>query len=150
MERTQIVGLALSIALVFALGSFLIIYTPESLGGDSRYFVMKNENPVVGKGSLFVTQDFGELESGDLVRYRSLVKNNVRIGRVEWIRDSSVSIEDEFVVDRDRVLGAVEFWVPYIGYLTYYSGVPFAAACVSAAIAAIFYGMRSEKERSGE
>lgn len=150
MEKPRIAGLAIFIAVTVAFGIFLVLYTPESFGGDSRYFIMddSDENSPVKEGALFVTQDIEEIEEGKVVRFRSIYENKNLVGRVKSVDRSIVTIEGNWVVNESKILGEVKFSTPYLGYVMYKSGTPLAVVLILAAFGLLAYRFVVQREES--
>ena len=109
------------------LAAFLILYTPEKIGGDTRYepVLTGSMEPAIPVGGVVVIKPVNpdSIEIGDIICFR-FSESTLITHRVSSITDEGFITKgdanengDIKVVSKGNVVGKVIFTLPLIGYL---------------------------------
>lgn len=127
------IGLSTALAVFLVLLQFITMMS----GGEKKMFVIKSGSmsPTIEKGSLVISAKHDEYGPSDVVTFTTdngPVTHRIKEGaQNKYITQGDANnVEDPKAITKDQIIGAVEFSVPYLGYVLQLTKQPVGFTCL--------------------
>jgi len=126
---------AIVVVITIAVTTFMLLYRPVSLGGDTQFFFVSSGSmePAVPVGSTVVVKpvDYTTLREGDIICFKhskerpTVTHRIIEITYNGFVTKGDANEEpDPFVLERKDIIGKVVLTIPYLGYLSHFVKTP--------------------------